>query len=265
MDVAQRYLSHFSPNFLFITGDTFEIFRVIGTGFLPLLCAPFLLIGLYKLIVIRPPWFKILLLWLLLSPLASSFTIFTPSVSRSMNMVVPLVLFSAYGATTAYAFATAKFGNAMTILFPSLLTSLVIINTAYFFNRYFIQTPKITAEKWNDGYQEVVDYVGKIEKNYDKVIISSAQAPSYIFYAWNLRYDPTKFQKEAQVNHTPDEHGLNFTRQFGKYYFTKEISAEITTQQSTEKVLYVGFPQEFRHESQVIYSRNNNPVFIIKE
>jgi len=265
MDFSSRYLSHFDPNFLFITGDTFEIFRQIGLGFLPLISAPFFLYGVYRLLIIRPLWFEIMLLWLILSPIASSFTIFTPSTSRTMNMVVPLTIFTAYGVVALYLRVKANQGSAFATIGVATFAALLVINTGYIFNRYFIQTPKVVAEKWNDGYKETVEYISKIEKNYDKVVISSSQAPSYIFYAWNLRYDPVNYQKEAQTNHTPDEHGLNFTSQFSKYYFTKNISQEIKNKKPEEKILFVGFPDEFTGETQVAYSRNNKPVFIILE
>lgn len=180
-------------------------------------------------------------------------------------MIVPLAIFSAYGIIQSYLFIKSRRGFAISALFAPVLTALIIINAAYIFNRYFIETPKVVAEKWNDGYEETVDYVSKIEKNYDKVVVSSSRAPSYIFYVWNLRYDPAKYHAEAQVNHTPDEHGLNFTSQFGKYYFTKNISEEIKKKSESERVLYVSFPDELADYTRIIYSRNNKPVFVIKE
>lgn len=265
LDISARYLSHFDPNFLFTIGDTFQIFQIVGVGFLPLLTLPFLYIGIYYLFKNRPHWLWVMLSWLLISPIASAFTTYTPSTSRSMNMLIPLAIFSSYGIIQSYLFIKSRQSFVISALFTPIFVALIIINTAYIFNRYFIETPKFVAEKWNDGYEETVDYISKIEKNYDRIVVSSSQAPSYIFYLWNLRYDPAKYHSEAKVNHTPDAHGLNFTSQFGKYYFTKNISEEIKKKSATERVLYVAFPDELEDYTRIIYSRNNKPVFIIKE
>jgi 4-amino-4-deoxy-L-arabinose transferase-like glycosyltransferase len=265
LDVSSRYLSHFDPNFLFTIGDTFEIFQIVGLGFLPLLGLPFLSLGTFHLCKNRPQWFGIMLIWLGISPLAASFTTYTPSSSRSMNMIVPLAIFTAYGLIQGYLWINMRIGYIASRLFTPIMLALTIINSAYIFNRYFIQTPRIVAEKWNDGYEETVDYVAKIEKNYDRIVVSSSKAPSYIFYLWNLRYSPQKYHQEVKVDHTPDEHGLNFTSQFGKYYFTKNISDEINKKTSNERVLYIAFSDEIKDYTKIIYSRNNKPVFFLKE
>lgn len=264
-DFSQRYVSHFSPNFLFITGDTFEIFKLVDLGFLPLLTAPFLIFGFIKILTVKEKWRGIILLWLILSPIASALTIFTPSSSRSMNMIIPLAIMAAFGVVEAITYIQKKWKEPAILPAYAFFIALIIVNTAYVFNRYFIQTPKVVAEKWNDGFKETVEYMSKIEKNYDKIVISSAKAPSYIFYAWDMQYDPKKYQAEAVTDHTPDEHGLNFTSQFGKYYFTKDIASEITNKNTNEKILFIGFPDEFKNETRIIYSQNNKPVFILKE
>ncbi|MDQ3239613.1 MAG: phospholipid carrier-dependent glycosyltransferase, partial [bacterium] len=50
MDFLRRYLSHFDLNYLFITGDTFEIFKISKTGILSLASLPFLFLGLYYML-----------------------------------------------------------------------------------------------------------------------------------------------------------------------------------------------------------------------
>jgi 4-amino-4-deoxy-L-arabinose transferase-like glycosyltransferase len=260
MDFAKRYLSHFDLNFLFTIGDTFEIFQIVGIGFLPIVSLVFLFIGAFKLLQQKSLTTFLLFSWLFISPIASSLTIFTPSTSRAMNMVIPLTIFTAYGIYTSYNYAKNKK--------IQLLIAIIIlysINTIYFFKQYFIVTPKITAEKWNDGIQHTVRYVDSIKNNYDKIIISSSKAPSYIFMAWYMRYSPEQFQKESKVNHTPDENGLNFTSQFGKFYFTKDILSEQLKAKPEENNLYVGFQNEIRNPTQHFYSRNGKLINEIAE
>ncbi|MDQ3098774.1 MAG: glycosyltransferase family 39 protein [bacterium] len=265
MDYAKRYLAHFDFNFLFTTGDTFEIFYIPGTGFLPLLALPFIVAGIYVLAKTRSRLSWVMFAWLLISPIASAFTIFTPSLSRSQNMIVPLVIIAAVGAVYSFSYLNNRF---KTINIPTLLIPIAIviylINTAYIFKQYFLVTPRLVAHKWNDGMRETVNFVSKREAHYDKIIVSSSQAPSYIFYAWYARIDPTIFQNDAIVDHTPDQNGLIFTSQIGKYYFTKEITG---VQQSIEgeKILFVGFEKEIAEPQNRIYTRNGKIASELKD
>jgi hypothetical protein len=83
--------------------------------------------------------------------------------------------------------------------------------------------------------------------------------------AWYMRYSPEQFQKESKVNHTPDENGLNFTSQFGKFYFTKDILSEQLKAKPEENNLYVGFQNEIRNPTQHFYSRNGKLINEIAE
>jgi 4-amino-4-deoxy-L-arabinose transferase-like glycosyltransferase len=253
-DFLQRYLSHFDPNFLFTIGDTFEIFQIIGTGFLPLYTIVLLPLGIYFLVSDRPKWLKILFVWLLISPIASSLTIFTPSTSRAMNQVIPLTIFSAYGLIYLYSFIKQK-------RFFIFLSSFVFcLFSSYLFYQYFILTPKIVAEKWNDGFNQSVQYVKENQDMYQNIVISSSQAPSYIFYLWYLRYDPVQFQNQATVDNTPDQNGLIFTKSFGKYQFTKDIKSEQLKKESNSSTLFIGFEGELKDVTTQIKSRNGNVV-----
>ncbi len=264
MDFLKRYLSHFDFNFLFVIGDTFEIFRLAGLGLLPLITLPLVFIGAISLYKQNKQLFLLFTLWLVISPIASSFTVFTPSVSRAQNMIIPLVVFAAYGAAQVYREIADRLPQTKPILVPIVLV-LYGLNTGYILNQYFVETPKLTAEKWNDGFKEQVAFAAGHQDQYDKILISSTQAPSYIFYAWNLRYDPATFQNEAHVDHTPDQNGLNFTSQFGKYHFTKDITGDQKKIPLEEKTLVLGFPNELVLPNKDFYSRNRQKVAEAKE
>ncbi len=261
MDYAKRYLSHFDFNFLFVIGDVFEIFQIIGIGFLPLILLPVTLIGMYACIKNRPPWIWLILSWLLISPVASAFTIFTPSISRAQNMVIPLVIIAAYGSLVAYQWFQEKFPRRkMSVILIPIASVLVLINVGYFYNQYFTVTPHYVAEKWNDGIKYEVQYAFESQNKYDQIIVSSSKAPMYIFYAWFMRYDPQVFQSQSVTNHTPDQNGLNFTSQFGKFYFTKDISSVQKNTEQGRKILFVGFENEIRNPTMFFFSRNEKII-----
>ncbi|MBI4215575.1 MAG: glycosyltransferase family 39 protein, partial [Parcubacteria group bacterium] len=89
-DIAGRYLSHFSPVFLFFNGDSHPPFKIPGLGYLHLIDLPFFLIGVMGLMghMGRKPRL-FLILYLLVSPFVASLTFLTPAANRSFNMVIP--------------------------------------------------------------------------------------------------------------------------------------------------------------------------------
>lgn len=265
MDFTKRYLSHFDLNFLFVTGDTFEIFYMVGLGVLPIILFIPLVFGVYILLknINRPA--LVLLSWLFISPIASAFTIFTPSLSRAQNLIIPLVIISASGTISIAHTVKNRVTKTSFYMMATVSLILLLINIMYVFNQYFIFTPRVVAHKWNDGFKETVDYVNSHQDQYDRIIISSSRAPSYIFYAWNIRIDPNTFQSTSVVDHTPDQNGLIFTSQIGKFHFTKNISEDSKNIHEGEKVLLVGFEDELSTPDLTIYSRDGKIVTQLKD
>ena len=76
LDFLRRYSSHFSPDFLFFSGDPNRPrYRVPDTGQLLWVTLPFLIMGLYLAVKKRQWW---LLLWLGLAPIPSAITFEMP-------------------------------------------------------------------------------------------------------------------------------------------------------------------------------------------
>lgn len=68
------------------------------------------------------------------------------------------------------------------------------------------------------GFKEGVPILAKLQDDYDKVIIDTPHAQSYIFFLFYQRYPPEKFQQYAYLRPAPGVEGnLNFD--FDKYEF----------------------------------------------
>src|SRR3989304_6908059 len=85
-DVVKRYLQHFSLDFLTVKGDSQTPFNLHGMGTVYLPEILFFLIGLYYLVKNRTKKIIAVFSYLLVSPIASSFTFMTPAANRSFNM-----------------------------------------------------------------------------------------------------------------------------------------------------------------------------------
>jgi len=136
--ILQNYLTHFHPNFLFLGENLFSHYHAPENGFLLYFSAPFLLIGLYQLASRS----KFLLGWLLISPLAATFTPDAPMAIQAQLMLIPLTLITAYG---LYYFSKQK-KTILIILFSIFL----ILNSIYYLQHYFITMPREQNLEWKE-------------------------------------------------------------------------------------------------------------------
>ncbi len=194
LDFFRRFSSHFSPEFLFFSGDPIRPrYRVPDTGQLLWLEAPFLVIGLYLAAKKRQWW---LLTWLILAPLPAALTFETPSAIRSYLMIVPLVMIISLGLEK-----TKKLWPLILILF--------IYNLVHYLDAYFIHAPVHQPYEWQGGYKKLVKRVNELMPNYKRAEITDSRGTAYIYFLFYNQYDPAKWQQQAQAALTdPDKFGF---------------------------------------------------------
>jgi len=197
------YVSHFSPRFLFTTGDTNGRHDIAFMGMLYLWEFPFLIIGLLLVFFLPRKIAGIIIIWIVISPIAASLSSPTPHALRSLNMLpIPMILTS-FGITYCLYLLSQK----ARVLSAVTLTSVVIGSFFLYLNSYYRITPTRTADDWADGYKQLVSTVTGKEERYDKIIITGAYWQPYIYFLFYKHYDPTLFQTK----------GTNIS--FEKYYF----------------------------------------------
>jgi len=212
----QNYLSHFSPRFLFITGDEIARSKVPGIGQSLLVLAPFYFLGLINLLKLDTKGKKLTLFWLLIAPLAASLTFQSPHALRAHNMVIPLSIVTALGVSTAFK-AIKKF-KPIFVLGIVAFSLLFAHNFTYYLHQYYVHYPKELPFAWEYGFEQVGEYLQENGDQYDQIIISSRYDQPYILTAFFTQYPPDKFQEEIVM--TPrDEFGFSTVNQFGKYTF----------------------------------------------
>lgn len=212
----QNYLSHFSPRFLFITGDEIARSKVSGIGQSLLVLAPFYFLGLLDLLKLDNKGKKLTLFWFLIAPLAASLTFQSPHALRAHNMVIPLSIITALGVFTAFkAIKKLKPIFALGIIAFSLLFA---HNFTYYLHQYYVHYPKELPYAWEYGFEEMGQYIKENGDQYDQIIISNRYDQPYILTAFFTQYPPDKFQEEIVM--TPrDKFGFSTVNQFGKYTF----------------------------------------------
>ena len=240
-DSLRRYLQHFSVDFLFVTGDPHPPFDIPNMGNIYIVDAPFILLGLFFVIKYVQKKTSSLLLLLLVTPIASSFTFVTPAANRSFLMVIGITILSALGIiysikTLAY---NLKINWKLVTLF---ILVLYAVSFSHFLYNYFIATPLKIPEKWHYGRKELIEKVSLKESAFEKVVVTDKGGPPYIWFLFYKRYDPEIYRLTASVNNIPDKFGFIHIDSFDKYTFARNFNWS-TIQKNTD-TLYVGFEEE---------------------
>lgn len=189
--IALNYLRHFSADFLFLKGDIdmpgqfITRHSVRGMGELYLFQLPLIIIGLSSLFKKKNiKSFFILLLWLILYPVGSMFTIDnSPQATRSVIGVIPFQILSSVGAVYLLRLAS-KIKRPLHIASIGITSAIVIVSFINYLSLYFISYPDYSADfwGWQYGAKDVVAYFSAHERSYDDLIMFPEFNAPYIFF-----------------------------------------------------------------------------------
>lgn len=217
-----NWMSHYTPDFLFLKGGTQYQFSTPNHGLLYLFTLPFLSLGLIQLIKLRTKESTLLLLWLILGPLASSITREAPHVLRSVTLLpVPMIL---TGIGIVY-FVQWMLSKKFSVSFSPLLVPTIIAFLVLSFVQYWIaySTDYKTnySWSWQYGYKEVVDYTQKHYENYDYIITTKKYGEPHEFFLFYLKWNPEAFRNDDQLIRYAQSDWFWVDR-FDKYWFVND-------------------------------------------
>ena len=267
-DILSRYWSHFSPVFLFSTGDSHPPFKIPRLGYLHLIDLPLFLIGFWAL---RKKAGKnslagFLIIYLLLSPFVASLTFLTPAANRSFNLVIPWTLITAFGASVIPAKAgiylnrfRIKSGVTLGIIL------LYFLSLSLFAYSYIRLIPLELPYYWHYGRKELVNKLKPLLSQYDKIYLTNKGGPPYIFLSFYLPVKPFDFYSTVKRNPVINNLGWGHT--------DKILNVEIPREFDWKEVpkdpaaLYIGFENEIpENEVRVldrVYYPNGKAVYTI--
>ena len=256
-----NWLSHFNGNFLFVFGDIIERNRVPETGQMYLFDILFVVLGIYFLILKRPQNWQFVFLWLMVAPVAAAMTFQAPHALRANNMVIPLVILSAYGAVNLFGWFKKK-KKIVRLAFYLFILLLIPWNVGHYFYEYYVHYPKTYPAAWEYGFDQLVPYLEEIKGEYEKVYVTDKYDQPYIIFLFYLKYPPEKFQKEVKL--TPrDKFGFSTVRDFDKFHFEAVNWDELKTKSN---ILVVGTPEEINTSATIlkrIYFKNGQTAFLV--
>lgn len=202
--LLEAYFKHFSADFLFFHGDPNPRHSVERQGLLPIWTIPFLFLGFLSICRFYDFPKKIVIPWILVSPVAAAFSVPTPHALRSLLLLPPLVITSAIGLSD-FCHYVRKFRSGFSI-FKILIIFFVLLFTFNYLHLYFVHE-KERSLSWADGYKELFYYLKNVEGDYGRIYVTGKYWRPYIFMLFYNQYPPKLHQISPENS------------KIGKYYF----------------------------------------------
>lgn len=241
----RNYLQSFSTNFLFVKGDL-NLRHSIGNGELYRFEIIFLLLGVV-FFLIRPIDNKVklfLFLWLITAPIPAALTRDGGTHATRLFFLLPLlVLLVAMGVLYAWE-ATGRYRKVFLFSY-----SLVLLGSFIFYqHQYWMHYPWNSERWWHSGFKEAVQAIKEAESQYQKIIITTASEPPWIFFLALYPYPPDRWQAQ---NPLPKKELKWFgeVSYLDKFYFgTAPLGESIygLSEMLDENTLYLASAKEFR-------------------
>lgn len=243
-DYIKHYLDTFDPNFLFIDGDGNPKFSIRDVGELYWFDFPFLIAGFYFLIKKRTKELLFILFWLLVAPIPAATARETPHALRLESSLPTWQIITAFGLLNIYEMIKKTWRP----IFLFFTISFLSFNVAYYIHDYYSHYPGEFSGEWQYGYRDVVNYVSKVEKNYDKVVMTEQLGRPYIYFLYYKKYPPIKFWGYKNLIDT-NIYGFINVRGFDKYEFRGTNWGD---EKGKGRYLYIMTPPDVPQEVKVI-------------
>ncbi|KKR81038.1 MAG: Glycosyl transferase family 39 [Candidatus Daviesbacteria bacterium GW2011_GWA1_41_61] len=212
--IFHQYLTHFSPEFLFISGDRNSRLSAQSSGEFYKIEALFLFLGLIILVRKRSKVSLLLLAWALLGPVPSALAKEAPHAGRAMFMTGSWHLIIALGFAFLINLAH-KLPLKIVIIAGGLLLYGIFLkeNLTYYYGEYGNRY----AVDWQYGMRQIVDYI-KRHPEFSQVYMTDVRSQPYIFFLYYFKILPDDFQKTVKYNDTQSR-SYNLVSVFDKYHF----------------------------------------------
>lgn len=192
---AKNYLSNFSPQYLFFRGGSHYQFSLPNHELLYLVTAPFLLLGLIKILIKGNKEEKLIGFWFFVSFIPSAITKDAPHVLRSILVLPAPMILTALGLqlTVNFLKERSKFGGKLLTI---VLILAVLVSFGRWWNDYSNIYPGAYSWSWQYGYKEVTSYTKSVYEKYDKIFFTKRYGEPHEFILFYLSWNPKKYQND---------------------------------------------------------------------
>lgn len=244
----ENWSQHYHGLFLFVSGEDIQRNKVPETGQMYLYSVVLLIIGLCAIFNNSKQW-GIILWWLGVAPIAAALTFQSPHALRAQNMVISLVIISAFGLVQILNWLDKNKNRVFKIFCKVLLAVIIVLGFARYQHMYWVHMAKEYPYSSQYGVKELVKYVSENQDKYDKVFITERYDQPYILFLFYLKYSPQKFQNDHTLT-ARDTYGFSTVRDFDKYYFETINFEEIKSENPNS--LIIGTEEEIPVEANIV-------------
>jgi len=231
-----QYLTHFTPQYLFESGDQSPRNSVKVFGEFYKIDALFIIVGLVYLMLLKSRVALIIFTWLLLSPIPSSLVSHAPNATRAVFMMGSINLLAALGAGKIINW----FGGKIRVFIIVIILVLLSIQVYPYLRYYFEGYPKKDAIDWQYGMKQIVEFV-RTHPEYTQVYMTDIRSQPYIFFLFYLQ-TPLPDYLNTVVYNRGENKSYSTVAYFDKYFFGGWDPIESIP---SEGVLYVLSPSQY--------------------
>jgi hypothetical protein len=223
--ISTNYFQALSSDFLFNEGDPNLRHSIKGVGqfykveFFALILGLILFFGANGMAAkngdfARIRWF--IAFWILVGVIPSAFTRDGGNhATRLILILPPLIFLVAYGLVESYKLLPKLYKPLFFILYSCFL----LLNFIFYQHNFWVHNPYDSEHWWHAGWQESIQTIKQIDKDYDRVIITMSDEPAWIFFASWYEYDPAKWQAHFPTEQKAMITGWGEMSYTDKYYF----------------------------------------------
>ncbi len=239
-DLVFQYLTYFSPQFLVSQGDNNPRFGFLGMSPITPLEYIFVFIGIYYLFKNNEKWKYFIIFVLLASPFSASLTWAGNSLTRSLFIIIPILILSSYGLINLMESIKIKQASKIVLIFLFFIVEVFFL--FYSWDFYLNHYPKraLTIRSWQCGNKELANYVENNYNRFNHFYITRKNGQPYIFLLFYLKYPPAQYQKQAELS-PPDNLGFGQVEQFDKFDFNFRYN------HSLKNSVFIGYPDDFNN------------------
>jgi len=256
--ILNNYFQPFSADFLFNNGDPNLRHSIQGMGEFYKVEALILLIGFaYLLLGKEDKKFRWLLIgMLLLGPIPAALTRDGGNHATRLILLLPVFV-------VLMAFGFNRLSKNNIYLWGYL--GLFAINFVIYQHLFWAHNPWYSERWWHYGWREAVQSIKVIDQQYQKVVITSADEPPWIFFAAQYEYPPDIWHTEYPIGNDIVLDGFGKISHTGKFYFgTPEGGLYDWGKVLDDKTLYLASAKEVNVNLIAEPERTPNDIKVLK-
>lgn len=265
--VFERYMSHFTWQYLFVSGDKIPRHSSQGVGEFYKLDLIFLVVGLFYLLIRRSKISVVLLYWTLLAPIPAAISgggSEVPHAARALYMMGSLHLIAAFG---FYKIISIFKAVKIRLIVAGIFFIILSIQFKDYIIDYYTNYPIRYAIEWQYGMKQIGEFI-QSNPNYSQINMTDIRHQPYIFFLYYQKTPLQNFINTVTYN-TGESRSYNLVTFFDYYHFGDWDPVE---SMPNVGVLYILTPSQYdglRHKALfevkrlIKYPNGENAFFIV--